>query len=213
MITFTFDQFDYIDPDITFPKNVIFFSTCSTILDTPIYLTSKDTTKLITTKLIKIIDICKLKNIIKLIINSRKSNDEIMIECIKSLTFTFGDSKSIMILRELFEGIYDGFITFGQIIIFNPKLSGLKIFTNDSRIIHIRNLNDALCNSSYKSYILTISEKQIIPINKYDDEFKKEVEHFRNNVRLYKPKFSYPINLGEMLSLPPSKLYNNIGAC
>lgn len=210
MKTYTFDNFDYIDGDITFPENIIFFSTCSIILDTPIYLISPgkkedNIQKLITTKSIKIIDICKLKHIIQLIITSRKSNDEIMMRCIKSLTFSFGDVKSIMILRELFDGIYDGFITFGQIIIFNPKLSGFELFANDE-FIHIHNLNDALHNVQHKIYILNTSEsyeKLTINKNKYDVDcnYKKEAVHFKNNVRLYKP-----CNFGKLISLPSPEL-------
>ena len=208
MKTYTFDNFDYIDGDVTFPKNSIFFSPCSIISNTPIYLISPGKQedhpqKLITTKSIKIIDICKLKNIIQLIIASRKSNDEIMMRCIKSLTFSFGDVKSIMILRELFDGIYDGFITFGQIIIFNPKLSGFELFVNDD-FIHIHNLNDALHNVQHKLYVLNTSkEREKLTINKYDIDcnYKKEAEHFKKNVRLYKP-----CNFGELISLPSPEL-------
>jgi hypothetical protein len=210
MKTYTFDNFDYIDGDVTFPENIIFFSTCSIISDTPIYLISPNeselkekTQKIITTKSIKIIDICKLKNIIQLIIASRKLNDEIMMRCIKSLTLSFGDVKSIMILRELFDGVYDGFITFGQIIIFNPKLSGIELFVNDE-FIHIYNLNDALHNIQHKLYVLKTSESyEKLMINQYDihSNYKKEAVYFKKNVRLYRPH-----NFGELISLPNPEL-------
>jgi hypothetical protein len=46
--------------------------------------------KLITTQPLKLLDIRKLKNIVRLIITSRKSNDSKILQCIRYLTIAFG---------------------------------------------------------------------------------------------------------------------------
>ena len=315
MNTFTFDNFDYIDSSITFPKDIVFYrgvndsviSSPNIIRDEyPLYIAPEHIAKeygkvykVVTTKPIQLLDIRKLKNIIQLIIASRKTNDPSILNPIRYLTISFGlcsyydqirlldeymknidfidenqldivnknidnmkytnvntilnpispegvrvaetyiDSKSMMILRELFKDIYDGFIapkmfstfhvnnmTHEEIVIFNPKESGIQSFTQNIDI-NKNSLNTVL-DINYKSYILknNIFKHKIFtslrggasghmdPINK--DRYKyyenkefmketiKEVKMFVKSIQFKKYKYDKPqLLLSDKFVLPP----------
>lgn len=314
MTTFTFDNFNYIDTDITFPKDIVFFRGIVGHVNVireefPLYIAPENIAKdygqvykLVTTKPIKLIDIRKLKNIIELIISSRILNDESILKPIRYLTISFGlcsydsqirllneyieqiedlvvdknelisvknnietmkktnvrtilnplepegvrvaetfiDSKSMMILRALFEGIYDGFIspkmfspfhknnmTHEEIVIFNPKLSGIKVLSQHTEKIHITSLNKVL-DVNYKSYTLknNIFESKVYTKHKGGspliDQYKyyknkdfmketiKEAKVFVKNIRFKKYKYDKPqLLLPDTFDLPPPTLYKD----
>lgn len=312
MNTFNFDYFDYIDTDITFPKDIVFYRGVDELVSSspniirdeyPLYIAPEHIAKeygkiykVVTTKPIHLLDIRKLKHIIQLIIASRKSNDPSILNTIRYLTISFGlcsyydqiklldeyvknidfidknqidlvnkkienmkyadvntilnplspegvrvaetyiDSKSMMILRELFKDIYDGFIapklfstfhvnnmTHEEIVIFNPKISGIQSFTQNIDIN--KNSLNIVLNTNYKSYILknnifnhkiyTILRGGAIDKDRYkyyeNKEFMKEtikeVKMFVKAIQFKKYKYDKPqLLLSDKFVLPPPSI-------
>jgi hypothetical protein len=283
MTTYSFENFDYIDDDIILNKDVIFYrgirENNPTVIrkDVPLYIGPKyiaeyygNVYMVKTTKPIKLVDIRKMKNLLRLIIASRKSNENNnILNCIRYLTISFGlcsyekqiylledeadqvelqnvktkiqnmknlygettkilnplnpegvrvgetfiDSKSLLLLRELFKDVYDGFIapqqyspfhtnnySHEEIVIFDPIKSGIER-TIENPHQHIRILNNEL-NNKYNSYILKdnnfefkiayLEDKYKYYKNKkFMRDTKKEIKDFTNNIIFSKWSIEY----------------------
>ena len=242
MTTYKFATFNYIDQDIILPAETIFYRGIDSpirlkkddiIRNYPMYIGPKDIAEhygtvyqLRANKHLKLLDIRKLKTLLKLIITSRKSNDGAVLQSIRYLTIAFGlcsyvgqinlldqylldisglvidkdqledvknkieimkktnptsilnplepegvriaettiDGKVMLILRELFKGIYDGYIapktwssfhvgnyTHEEIVIFDPIKS--EIDMDDTKTVKTQFLSKLL-DHNYKSYDL-----------------------------------------------------------
>jgi hypothetical protein len=255
-----------------------------------------------TTKSIKLLDIRKMKNLLRLIIASRKSNENNnILNCIRYLTISFGlcsyekqiylledflqiienqadqvelqnvkrsiqnmknlygetakilnplnpegvrvgetfiDNKSLLILRELFKDVYDGFIapqqyspfhtnnySHEEIVIFDPIKSGIiEIKKNKIKRINIKNLNNEL-NDKYNSYILKDNNFEFKVYTKHggaylEDKYKyyknkkfmrdtkKEIKDFTNNIIFSKYVYHHP-RLMLKKEPPPPKIADN----
>jgi hypothetical protein len=234
LTTLQFDKFDYVDGDIFIPENTVFFRgvprDVSVLRNTPLYIATKDIAKeygenvvaIKTTKELRLIDMRKLKNHIRLVLSSRSviMNDA-MYNCIFYLTIALGmcsyrrqvelfelflknnkqdipvgdyhelvpriermkfvfkqlensrlnplepegvriaetsiDARVMLILKEIFQERYDGFIsprmfspfhnndtTHEEVVIFDPKKSKLVVLEGSYKVDKIIKLQDEL---------------------------------------------------------------------
>jgi hypothetical protein len=255
MTTYKFHKFNYIDQDIIFPEDIVLYrgieskTKLDIIRNNPIYLGPEyiaeqygDVYKITANKPLKLIDIRKLKNILRMVILSRVSNDGSILQSIRYLTIAFGlcsyvgqvklleeyvasvtnlvidkavlkdikskiqkmkqifptdilnplepegvriaettiDGKVMLILKELFSGIYDGFIapklwspfhkdsySHEEIVIFDPIKSKLDIYeaTAKPKILEL----ETVLNDNYKSYNIKDAKYPLKIYSKFKD--------------------------------------------
>ena len=257
MTTYKFAKFNYVDQDIIFPEDIVLYRGYVSITETksdiirnyPIYLGPEyiaehygDVYKITANKPLKLIDIRKLKNILRMVILSRTSNDGSILQSIRYLTIAFGlcsyvgqvklleeyvasvsklaidatllndikakiqqmkqiyptdilnplepegvriaettiDGKVMLILKELFSGIYDGFISpklwspfhtdnysHEEIVIFDPIKSKLDIYdaTAKPKTLEL----ETVLNHNYKSYNIKDAKYPLKIYSKFKD--------------------------------------------
>jgi hypothetical protein len=103
MTTYIFNNFNYVDKDIILPKGTIFFRgidkpTANVIQDRPMYLSSLDIANHYGEKVyalqlkdhLKLVDLRKLRHLLRLVITSRTTNEQDILNCVYYITIAFG---------------------------------------------------------------------------------------------------------------------------
>lgn len=103
MTTYEFGSFAYCDAPIIMPTDTVFFRGIDVhvkelIQDRPMYVSTSHIASFYgnnvyaikTTRPLRLADVRKLKHLLELLINSRKDNNKATLECVQSLTMSFG---------------------------------------------------------------------------------------------------------------------------
>lgn len=143
MTSYTFESFDYTDVDIFVPKDTVFYRGLPSgadvvIRDVPMYVSSKHVAReyggivqLKNKTDIRLIDVRKLRNLLRLVITSQKERNADCMKAIFYLTIAFGLSsykKQVKLMEQYVESVKDLVVDPKELDIVKRRIGQMKSF-------------------------------------------------------------------------------------